>query len=60
MPKPRLFDAQALHAGKGGARTLGTGSLLELAENRGLTTEFSCPGGSYGTYRPSCQREMAC
>ena len=29
--------------------TPGSGSLLELAENRGLTPEFSCRGGSCGT-----------
>ena len=27
----------------------GSGSLLELAESRGLTPEFSCRGGTCGT-----------
>ncbi|MNE85146.1 Ferredoxin-1 [compost metagenome] len=31
--------------------TPGSGSLLDLAESRGLTPDFSCRGGSCGTCR---------
>ncbi|MGB4076017.1 pyridoxamine 5'-phosphate oxidase family protein [Pseudomonas sp.] len=46
-PVPVLFEQSAKEA-----RWLpGSGSLLELAESRGLTPEFSCRGGTCGTCR---------
>lgn len=44
-PVPVLFSQSAKEA----RWQPGTGSLLELAETRGLTPEFSCRGGSCGT-----------
>ena len=44
-PVPVYFTASAKEA----RWTPGSGSLLELAESRGLTPEFSCRGGSCGT-----------
>ncbi len=44
-PVPVLFA----HSGKEARWQPGSGSLLELAESRGLTPEFSCRGGSCGT-----------
>ncbi len=38
-------------SGKEARWTPGSGSLLDLAEDRGLTPEFSCRGGSCGTCR---------
>ncbi len=44
---PVLFELSAKEA-----RWLpSSGSLLELAESRGLTPEFSCRGGTCGTCR---------
>ena len=45
VPVPVYFSASATEA----RWTPGSGSLLELAESRGLTPEFSCRGGSCGT-----------
>jgi uncharacterized protein len=42
---PVLFARSAKEA----RWTPGSGSLLELAEGRGLNPEFSCRGGSCGT-----------
>ncbi len=44
-PVPVAFAA----SGKEARWTPGSGSLLDLAEARGLTPEFSCRGGSCGT-----------
>ncbi|BAN49851.1 pyridoxamine 5'-phosphate oxidase family protein [Metapseudomonas resinovorans] len=44
---PVYFSASAREA----RWTPGSGSLLELAESRGLTPDFSCRGGSCGTCR---------
>lgn len=44
-PVPVLFAQSAKEA----RWTPGSGSLLELAESRGLRPEFSCRGGSCGT-----------
>ncbi|MGG2396677.1 pyridoxamine 5'-phosphate oxidase family protein [Pseudomonas sp. SH1-B] len=44
-PVPVLFNA----SGKEARWKPDSGSLLELAESRGLTPEFSCRGGSCGT-----------
>lgn len=44
-PVPVYFTASSKEA----RWTPGSGSLLELAESRGLTPEFSCRGGSCGT-----------
>ncbi|WP_322981591.1 pyridoxamine 5'-phosphate oxidase family protein [Pseudomonas sp. C11] len=44
-PVPVYFTASSKEA----RWTPDSGSLLELAENRGLTPEFSCRGGSCGT-----------
>lgn len=44
-PVPVLFALSAKEA----RWTPGSGSLLELAEGRGLSPEFSCRGGSCGT-----------
>jgi uncharacterized protein len=38
-------------SGKEARWTPGGGSLLDLAESRGLTPEFSCRGGTCGTCR---------
>jgi ferredoxin-NADP reductase/predicted pyridoxine 5'-phosphate oxidase superfamily flavin-nucleotide-binding protein len=46
-PVPVYFTASAKEA----RWTPDSGSLLELAESRGLTPEFSCRGGSCGTCR---------
>ena len=46
-PVPVLFQQSAKEA----RWTPGSGSLLELAESRGLNPEFSCRGGSCGTCR---------
>jgi uncharacterized protein len=46
-PVPVYFTASAKEA----RWTPGSGSLLELAESRGLSPEFSCRGGSCGTCR---------
>jgi len=45
IPVPVLFE----HSAKEARWTPGSGSLLELAESRGLTPEFSCRGGTCGT-----------
>lgn len=45
VPVPVYFSASA----KDARWTPGSGSLLELAESRGLNPEFSCRGGSCGT-----------
>lgn len=45
VPVPVYFSASATEA----RWKPGSGSLLELAESRGLTPEFSCRGGSCGT-----------
>ncbi len=45
VPVPVYFNASATEA----HWKPGGGSLLELAESRGLTPEFSCRGGSCGT-----------
>jgi ferredoxin-NADP reductase len=45
VPVPVLFARSAKEA----RWTPGSGSLLELAEGRGLSPEFSCRGGSCGT-----------
>ncbi|WP_455925845.1 FAD-binding oxidoreductase [Pseudomonas putida] len=45
VPTPVYFNASATEA----RWTPGDGSLLELAERRGLNPEFSCRGGSCGT-----------
>lgn len=45
QPVPVLFA----HSAKETRWTPSSGSLLELAESRGLTPEFSCRGGSCGT-----------
>ena len=44
-PVPVLFE----HSAKEARWLPGSGSLLELAESRGLTPEFSCRGGTCGT-----------
>jgi hypothetical protein len=44
-PVPVLFQ----HSAKEARWTPDSGSLLQLAESRGLTPEFSCRGGSCGT-----------
>ncbi|MDO9322153.1 MAG: 2Fe-2S iron-sulfur cluster-binding protein, partial [Pseudomonas sp.] len=44
-PVPVLFEQSAKEA----RWTPDSGSLLELAESRGLTPDFSCRGGSCGT-----------
>jgi uncharacterized protein len=44
-PVPVLFERSAKEA----RWTPGSGSLLQLAESRGLTPAFSCRGGSCGT-----------
>lgn len=46
-PVPVLFE----HSAKEARWLPGSGSLLELAESRGLTPEFSCRGGTCGTCR---------
>lgn len=46
-PVPVYFT----HSAKEARWTPESGSLLELAESRGLTPEFSCRGGSCGTCR---------
>ncbi|ERI51043.1 FAD-binding oxidoreductase [Pseudomonas sp. EGD-AK9] len=46
-PVPVYFTTSAKEA----RWTPGSGSLLELAESRGLSPEFSCRGGSCGTCR---------
>ncbi|MGE8498884.1 MAG: pyridoxamine 5'-phosphate oxidase family protein [Pseudomonas sp.] len=45
VPVPVLFTASAKEA----RWTPGSGNLLELAESRGLSPDFSCRGGSCGT-----------
>ncbi|MGE8358873.1 pyridoxamine 5'-phosphate oxidase family protein [Pseudomonas sp.] len=45
VPVPVLFTASAKEA----RWTPGGGTLLELAESRGLSPDFSCRGGSCGT-----------
>jgi ferredoxin-NADP reductase len=47
QPAPVMF----VKSGKEARWTPGGGSLLELAEERGLSPEFSCRGGSCGTCR---------
>ncbi|WAC45743.1 pyridoxamine 5'-phosphate oxidase family protein [Pseudomonas sp. SL4(2022)] len=44
IPVPVLFE----HSAKEARWLPGSGSLLELAESRGLTPEFSCRGGTCG------------
>lgn len=46
-PVPVLFQ----HSAKEARWLPGSGSLLELAESRGLTPNFSCRGGTCGTCR---------
>ncbi|AMR67934.1 2Fe-2S iron-sulfur cluster-binding protein [Aquipseudomonas alcaligenes] len=46
-PVPVLFE----HSAKEARWLPDSGSLLELAESRGLTPEFSCRGGTCGTCR---------
>lgn len=46
-PVPVLFE----HSAKEARWLPGSGSLLELAESRGLSPEFSCRGGTCGTCR---------
>jgi ferredoxin-NADP reductase/predicted pyridoxine 5'-phosphate oxidase superfamily flavin-nucleotide-binding protein len=47
VPTPVVF----VKSGKQGRWTPGSGSLLELAEARGLLPEFGCRGGTCGTCR---------
>lgn len=51
LPPAATSDVQVLfsESGKEARWTPATGTLLELAEQRGLNPEFSCRGGSCGT-----------
>ncbi|TDN70752.1 pyridoxamine 5'-phosphate oxidase family protein [Paraburkholderia sp. BL10I2N1] len=51
LPASKPVPVAFVKSGKDAHWTPGSGTLLELAESRGLSPEFSCRGGSCGTCR---------